>query len=225
MTESLFGFIIIAHIVLCMITTTTIYICNGGVIVIRIATEKDIPAILEIYGPYVLTTTHTFEYTVPTLAEFTERFKTITAQFPWLVWEEEGTVFGYAYASAPFKRAAYQWCCEVSVYLAPRIQGRGIGRKLYRTLEHILALQGYQVIYSVVTTENRVSLAFHQRVGYREVARLPECGVKFGRRLGVVWLEKRPDFVEIPIKPPVSWKAIVANDENLSHILDNLCLS
>ena len=60
---------------------------------LRIATPADIPAMLEIYGPYVLSSTATFEYTVPTLDEFTSRFDTITAQYPWLVWEEHVTSF------------------------------------------------------------------------------------------------------------------------------------
>ena len=68
---------------------------------IRIATEADIPAILEIYGPYILTSTASFEYTVPTEAEFLQRFRTITAQFPWLVWEEDAQILGYAYGSPP----------------------------------------------------------------------------------------------------------------------------
>ena len=68
---------------------------------IRPATEADIPAILSIYAHYVLNTTYSFEYTVPTEEEFRLRFRSITAQYPWLVWEEEGQVLGYAYGSAP----------------------------------------------------------------------------------------------------------------------------
>ena len=68
---------------------------------IRFAEKKDIPEILEIYAPYVLTTTNSFEYRVPTLEEFTLRFEKITRQFPWLVWEVDGRVLGYAYASLP----------------------------------------------------------------------------------------------------------------------------
>ena len=86
---------------------------------IRIATTKDVPAILEIYTPYVLTTTHTFEYVPPTLEEFYQRFASITEKLPWLVWEEDGQVLGYAYASLPFHRAAYSWSCEVSIYVSP----------------------------------------------------------------------------------------------------------
>ena len=153
---------------------------------IRMATKEDLPSMLSIYAPYVLNTTHSFEYQVPSQEEFLQRFETITAQLPWLVWEEDGTVWGYAYASLPFKRSAYQWCCEVSIYLAPQVHGRGIGRRLYQVLEQILRLQGYRVVYSVITTENTGSLAFHEKVGYKTVATLPGCGMKFGR-----WLLRR----------------------------------
>ena len=59
---------------------------------IRIATEADIPAMLEIYGPYVENTTYSFEYDVPCQKTFLQRFYTYTTQFPWLVWEVEGRV-------------------------------------------------------------------------------------------------------------------------------------
>ena len=42
---------------------------------IRFAKESDLPQILEIYGPYVLNTAVSFEYTVPSLEEFTQRFR------------------------------------------------------------------------------------------------------------------------------------------------------
>ena len=192
---------------------------------IRMATKADIPAILDIYGPYVLNTTHSFEYTVPTLEVFTKRFETITAQLPWLVWEEEGKVLGYAYASLPFSRSAYSWDCEVSIYLAPQVQGRGIGRTLYAVLEDIVLKQGYRVIYSLITSENTGSLAFHEKVGYKTIAVLPNCGMKFGRWLGVVWMEKRPNSVDNPKDFPVSWHSIVQNDEKFSVNLGTLSLS
>ena len=107
---------------------------------IRIATTEDVPAILEIYAPYVRSTTHTFEYVPPTLEEFHQRFETITQTLPWLVWEENGQVLGYAYGSLPFHRAAYAWSCEVSIYVASGSHGKGIGRRLYAALEKILFL-------------------------------------------------------------------------------------
>ena len=165
---------------------------------IRFATENDLPEILEIYAPYILESTVSFEYTVPTLTEFTQRFREITAQFPWLVYEEEGRILGYAYGSYAFHRAAYRWSAESSVYLIPSAQGKGIGRRLYAVLEELLTLQGYRKVYAIVTSENEGSLAFHKAVGFTFVAHMPQIGIKFGKLLGISWLEKCLKIGDLP---------------------------
>ncbi|MBR5125271.1 MAG: N-acetyltransferase [Oscillospiraceae bacterium] len=192
---------------------------------IRPATEQDVPEILSIYAPYVENSTATFEYDVPCRRSFTQRFRDITAQYPWLVWEEEGKILGYAYASAPYSRAAFSWCAEPSIYLRPEAKGRRIGRKLYAVLEEILRLQGYQVLYALITAENVESIRFHQQAGYEKKADFPNCGYKFQRWLGLIWMEKRIKIVQSPSGFPLPWKSIVQDAERFSNILDNLSLS
>lgn len=192
---------------------------------IRNATEADIPAMLALYAPYVENTTYTFEYAVPTEAEFLARFRHIAQQFPWLIWEEEGIVLGYAYGSLPFERAAYAWSGEVSIYLAPGAQGRGIGRKLYAALEALMEYQGYRVLYAIITEENSGSLAFHKALGYREAGVFSHCGLKFDRWLSVIWMEKQLNSVGIPSKTPVPYGSFVESDRILSDILDKMSLS
>ena len=192
---------------------------------IRNATEADVPAILSIYAPYVLHSTATFEYDVPGQAEFLQRFRDITAQFPWLVWEEGGKILGYAYASRPYARAAYSWCAEPSIYLLPQARGKGIGSKLYAVLEECLRLQGYQLLYALVTGENTDSLRFHERLGYFTRVNFPDCAWKFGRSLGVSWMEKRISLVEPVSNFPTPWPCIMQNAQKFSDILDTLSLS
>ena len=192
---------------------------------IRIATEADVPEILAIYAPYIENTTHTFEYDVPTEAEFLQRFRTLTAQFPWLVYEEDGKILGYAYGSAPWERAAYRWCAEDSLYLLPEARGKGIGRRLLTALEKVLFYQGYRRIYALITAENSNSIAFHQKMGYKLRAELPDAGLKFGRWIGVVWMDKSADFVEIPSSIPRRWSDIMQDSQTISDILDILSLS
>ena len=170
---------------------------------IRVATVDDIPAILNIYAPYIETSTATFEYDVPCLRSFTQRFLGIIEKYPWLVWEENGEILGYAYASAPYERAAFSWCAEPSVYLKPEAKGRGIGKALYKVLEEILKKQGYQVLYALITDENTASICFHERCGYVQKVHFPDCGFKFGKWLGLVWMEKRLTSVTIPNSTPV----------------------
>ena len=191
---------------------------------IRIATEADIPQMLRIYAPYIENTTITFEYHVPTEEAFLERFRKLTVQFPWLVWEENGTILGYAYGSAPFERDAYRWCAEDSVYLLPEAQGRGIGSRLCLALEKVLFYQGYRRIYALITAENKKSVIFHRKLGYTLRAELPDAGYKFGRQIGVVWMDKAADFVDYPSNFPTAWSAIMQSEQSFSDILDILSL-
>lgn len=173
---------------------------------IRPAVPEDLPELLEIYRPYVEHTAVSFEYTPPTPEAFRLRFLEHTAQFPWLVWEEDGRILGYAYAGAPWERAAYRWCAESSVYLREDCRGRGIGRALYAALEALLQKQGYRVLYAVITSDNAPSLAFHKALGYVPRAYFPDCGYKFGRWYGVSWLEKRLNAPGAPEAFPPAWK-------------------
>ena len=191
---------------------------------IRPATEKDVPEILSIYAPYIETSTATFEYDVPCQRSFLQRFLGITAQFPWLVWEEDGKILGYAYASAPYSRAAFSWCAEPSIYLRPEAKGRKIGKKLYAVLEEILKLQGYQVLYALITSENAESIGFHEKMGYETKVDFPDCGFKFNRWLGLIWMEKRIKTVHSPNSFPKPWGAVVQDAKTFRNILDSLSL-
>ena len=191
---------------------------------IRPALESDLPAILAIYGPYILHSTATFEYEVPSLPAFTDRFRGITAQFPWLVWEENGTILGYAYASAPFTREAFGWCAEPTIYLRPEACGKGISHALYDTLENILFRQGYQVLYALVCGENGPSRRFHEKRGYHITAEFPDIGFKMGRWLSLIWYEKRQKIVKSSSIFPRPWPEVVHNAESLDDILGNLSI-
>ena len=191
---------------------------------IRIATEADVPEILAIYAPYIENTTYTFEYNVPSLDEFMARFRDITIQFPWLVWEEEGKILGYAYGSAPFARDAYRWCAEDSVYLLPEARGKGIGKKLCTALEQVLTYQGYRRIYALITAENEISVRFHEKIGYKVCGKFENSGFKFNRWIGVIWMDKPLGFVDLPSNFPQSWDTVMHSSQSFSDILDILSL-
>ena len=88
---------------------------------IRLAREEDVPALLDIYAPYVTGTTASFEYQVPSCEEFARRLREVSACYPYLVWEEQGGLLGYAYAHAYAARPAYQWTAELTVYLRQEV--------------------------------------------------------------------------------------------------------
>lgn len=157
---------------------------------IRDARRSDVPAMLAIYAPFVEHTAVSFEYDVPTEAEFARRLEEHQAAFPWLVCEENGRVMGYAYAGRAFERAAYGWNAEISCYLAPELRGRGVGRRLYTRIEEILTRLGYYKLFAVVTSANAPSVAFHRALGFRDAACFRNVGYKQGGWYDVLWLEK-----------------------------------
>ena len=164
---------------------------------IRSAVPEDAGRLLEIYGYYVLNTAISFEYDVPSPAEFRRRIGTTLEKYPYLVLEEDGTLLGYAYAG-PFKaRAAYDRSCEVTVYVDPGSKGRGFGRALYEALEAALKARGFLNLYACIGDPieedeylTRDSEAFHRRLGYVKVGTFHRCGYKFGRWYNMIWMEK-----------------------------------
>ncbi|BCA85278.1 hypothetical protein EsVE80_08010 [Enterococcus saigonensis] len=158
---------------------------------IRIATKKDAAAILAIYMPYVKETAITFEYEVPTLADFEKRIEQTLARYPYLVAEkEDSTLTGYAYAGAYKGRPAYDWSCEVTIYVAKDAKSRGLGTRLYQALEVELQKQNVVQLLACITAGNGASIKFHEKLGYRQVGIFPKLGYKFAQWYDILWLQK-----------------------------------
>jgi len=156
---------------------------------IRFAKLVDSPAILGIYAPYVTRSSITFEYTVPSLSEFSERIQIIQQQFPYLVAESDGQLLGYAYASRHRDRIAYQWATETSVYIHPDGQRKGVARELYTTLFELLRRQGYYTACAGITKPNPKSEAFHRSMGFESIGLYHNIGYKMGAWHDVEWFQ------------------------------------
>lgn len=164
----------------------------------RTVEAKDIEQLHDIYAYYVKNTAITFEYSVPTLAEFTTRVADISANYPYLVALIDDEIVGFAYA-APFNhREAYKWSVEMTIYLSHKKRGAGIGKALYRKLEEALKAQGIQNLNACISVpvdadEEHVSYAsmhFHEREGYQLVGRFHKCAYKFETWYDMIWMEK-----------------------------------
>lgn len=166
-------------------------------ITIRDAAPDDAGRILEIYDYYVTKTAISFEWVTPTLEEFQERMKRTMARYPYLVAQEDGVVQGYAYAGPFVGRAACDWSCELTVYLAPDARKQGLGRRLYSALERALGGMGILNLYACIACPDREdeyltanSADFHAHLGFVKVGEFRNCGYKFGRWYHLIWMEK-----------------------------------
>ncbi|WP_224447549.1 arsinothricin resistance N-acetyltransferase ArsN1 family B [Haloprofundus salilacus] len=170
---------------------------------IRLATQKDADDVRRIYEPFVRDTAISFETTPPTENEFRERIATTLEAHPWVVYERDGRVVGYAYAGAHRKRDAYRWSVDSSVYVADDARRRGVARGLYTALFGILEAQGYVNVYAGTTLPNPASVGFHRTMGFEPVGVYKKVGYKRGEWHDVQWLSRalrpRPDDPNPPV--------------------------
>jgi phosphinothricin acetyltransferase len=157
---------------------------------IRFATVDDAAAIAAIYSPFCLNTSISFEEVAPDAAEMARRIERILPRWPWLVFDDGGTVRGYAYAGPHNERAAYRWSVSVAVYVGDGARRQGVGRRLYETLFRLLVVQGYFKAFAGVTLPNPASERLHESVGFTPVGTYHGSGYKFGAWHDVRWYER-----------------------------------
>ena len=191
---------------------------------IRVAAVDDAKELLDIYAPYVTDTAISFEYDVPSLAEFETRITDILKKYPYLVAEYDGEILGYAYTHAFVGRAAYDHTAETTIYLKKSKTKMGLGRMLYETLERISLAQnifnmnaciGYPEVPDEHLTLN--SVQFHEHMGYCMVGTFHNCGYKFNTWYHMVWMEKiigNHDSSPLPVIPFPD-----LDPEKIAHIL------
>ncbi|SDN46302.1 phosphinothricin acetyltransferase [Lutimaribacter pacificus] len=155
---------------------------------IRPARATDAQAIAAIWNPMIRDTAITFTTAEKTEAGLQADIAARDGAF-WVA-DEGGHVLGFA-TYAQFRGGpGYARTMEHTVILSPLAHGRGIGRALMTALCDHAKGQGVHSMWAGVSAENPAAVAFHARIGFAEVARLPEVGFKFGRWMDLILMQK-----------------------------------
>ncbi len=160
---------------------------------LRPATLADVPAIADIYDDAVRTGTASFELDPPGVGEMTRRFDALMAgDYPYLVAVDmDETLLGYAYAGAFRPRIAYRFTVENSIYVAPGAQRRGVGKALLTALVRECEARGFRQMVAVIgDSANAGSIGVHRACGFRDVGIIKGSGLKFGRWLDTVLMQR-----------------------------------
>ena len=159
---------------------------------IRSAHTRDLAAITQIYEHAVRHGTASFEIEPPSEREMAERYEALrVGSYPYLVAELNGEIVGYAYAGPYRARPAYRWTVENSIYIAPTMQRRGIGRALLEWLIAEAEAGGFRQMIAVIGDSAQTpSIALHAAAGFRMVGTFEAVGFKFGRWLDSVLMQR-----------------------------------
>jgi len=159
---------------------------------VRSASEADVPAIQSIYAHHVLHGTGTFEEEPPPVEEMLERYREVVDHgWSWLVAVDATGVLGYAYYAQFRDRSAYRYCAEDSVYVREDVRGQGVGKALVAQLIEDATRQGMRQMIAVIgDSENVGSIGVHATLGFHVIGTMRSVGVKFGRWLDVVSMQR-----------------------------------
>ena len=159
-------------------------------LVLRTATDADLPAIADIYNDAVRSSVATFDVDVQPPELFAARVASTRPGDHVVVALEGGRVVGMAYAATYRPRPAYDGTRETSVYLAPGARGRGVGRALYTELLRRVDADGIHVVLAVIAEPNEPSAGLHAALGFERVGTLREVGRKFDRWVDTTWWQR-----------------------------------
>jgi L-amino acid N-acyltransferase YncA len=156
---------------------------------IRVAREDDLPAINDIYNYYVLNSTCTYQEEPEEIESRREWFARHGAKHPVTVAEVDGRVAGWGALSAFHARSAYRFTVENSVYVHHEFHRRGIGGAILKDLIERARTIGHHAIIAGIDADQPASVALHTKFGFQKVGDLKQVGFKFGRWLGVIYME------------------------------------
>ncbi len=162
-------------------------------VVIRDATQQDVPSILGLYNSLIATTTIAWTEHEQSLNDRQQWFdRQGEVGNPVLVAETQGEVVGFAtYGDFrdSVKWPGYRFTVEHTIHVRADHWGTGVGRSLMQELMVRARQSGKHVMIGGIDGANEASIRFHERLGFVEVARMPETGWKFDRWLTLVFMQ------------------------------------
>jgi L-amino acid N-acyltransferase len=157
---------------------------------IRDATQHDLPAIRAIYNDAVLNTTAIWNEQPVDLGNRQAWFSARHAQgYPILVSVENDEVTGYASFGdwRPFE--GFRYSVEHSVYIRSDQRGKGLGPLLMQALIERARDGGKHVMVAAIESGNQASIRLHERLGFITTGQMPQVGIKFGRWLDLTFMQ------------------------------------
>lgn len=156
--------------------------------------EADLPSVSGLYNALVTTTTVAWTEEPETLADRTAWFqRQQAAGYPLLVADDGNEIVGFA-AFSDFRDSTkwpgYRFVVEHTIHVRDAEWGQGIGRALITELIERARLLGKTQMIAGVDGANVASIRFHERLGFVEVARMPQIGRKFGEWLDLVLMQR-----------------------------------
>ena len=159
--------------------------------------ESDWEQVAAIYLAGIQTGIATFQTEIPSWEAWDESHVDCCR----LVARDNEQVLGWAALSPTSSRCVYAGVGEVSIYIDPACQGKGVGQALLNRLVQCSEENGFWTLQAGVLKENVGSRALHLKCGFKELGVREKLGkMPTGKWHDVVFLERRSAWVGLESK-------------------------
>lgn len=149
------------------------------------------PEVVRIYQEGIATGIATFETSAPTW----EVWDLSHLPYGRIIASCDDQVLGWAALSPTSHRHVYRGVAEVSIYVGQNARGIGVGTFLLQSLIEISEQYDIWTLQSGVFPENKVSIAMHERCGFRVIGYKEKIGKLRDTWHDNVLLERRSKLV------------------------------
>lgn len=157
---------------------------------IRLIKPDDFNKCCDIYNYYVINTSISFDLKPLSYLEYENKINKIIEKYPFLVYEENNEILGFAYLDEFNSRGAYFTTADLTIYLKPNITHKGIGSSLYLELEKYAKKMKIHLLISLITETNEISKSFHEKMGFKYLATIKNAAIKNNKWESLVYYQK-----------------------------------
>jgi phosphinothricin acetyltransferase len=144
---------------------------------IRHAIETDLPTIVAIYNAAVPSRMATADLEPVSVESRLGWFRgRVPSQRPLWVIETNGVIAGWLSFQSFYGRPAYHSTAEISIYISPDFQGRGLGKQLLAKAIQESPKLGLKTLVGFIFAHNQPSLKLFTCFGFQTWGNLPKIG-------------------------------------------------
>ena len=154
------------------------------------ATKGHLSGILEIVNYNIRHTTALYDYEAKSLLDMEVWFSDkLNNKWPVIVATINDTVLGYGSFGSFRAKEACKFTIEHSVYVSTDNSGKGIGGLLLTELIRLATAQGYHTMIGAIDADNKGSITFHEKFGFKDAGTIRQAAFKFDRWLDLTFMQ------------------------------------
>ena len=166
---------------------------------IKSCNEAQLPEILELFNDAIINTTSVYDYNPRTMDFMSDWYNSkLKAHYPIIgLFGSQNELLGFGTYGSFRSRPAYKYSIEHSIYVNKEMRGKGYGKIILNEIIKSAINQDYHVLVGGIDADNKISIKFHEKMGFEYAGTIRHAGYKFGK-----WLDLA--FYQLILKTPIN---------------------